>query len=120
MQISFEQAMQLLELLIIVIGMILLHRSVPSGALKKLLDTLEKTAAQTPTQVDDQAVGAARLLTTLLTGQLPGAAPTATPTPAPAAVAVAVTPAPAPTAEQIGRGLGSTIPDELKNRGVNS
>jgi len=67
---EFDQALQLIELLIILIAMILIHRSVPSAQLQKLFDALERNARQTATPVDDQVVGFGKLLATLLTGQM--------------------------------------------------
>ena len=69
MQLTFEQVINLVELLIIVIALILMHRSIPSAQLQGLFDALEKAAKQTPTTVDDTAVSAGKLFAQLLTGQ---------------------------------------------------
>jgi hypothetical protein len=92
MQMSFDQAVQLIELLIIVIAMILIYRSVPTTQVQKLFDALERAAKQSATPLDDQAVSAGRLLATLLTGQV-SQTPMTTSTPAPA---MAATPGHAP------------------------
>ena len=82
MQLTFEQAMNLVELLIIVIALILMHRSVPAAQLQGLFNALEKAAAQTPTTVDDTAVSVGKLFASLITGQMPGQSPVAGSTPA--------------------------------------
>lgn len=95
MPITFDQLMDLIQMLIIIIAMILLHRSIPSAQLARLFATLEKLAQNTDTPVDDAAVTVGKLFSQLLTGQ--ATLPTATPAPVPAAAAVVVTSAPAAT-----------------------
>ena len=65
-----------------IVSMFLMHQSVPAGKVAKLFDTLETLAKQSPSQLDDQAVGLGRALASLITGQAlnppPPEAPTVT------------------------------------------
>lgn len=99
MNVTFDQAMDLIQMLIIIIALILIHRSVPASELEKLFKSLRDAAARTATPVDDAAVTVGHLFTQILTGQLAGqqpapAAPT-TPQPVPVAVTGVVTASPA-------------------------
>ena len=59
-----------------IVSMFLMHQSVPAGKVAKLFDTLESLAKQSPSQLDDQAVGLGRALASLITGQALKAEPT--------------------------------------------
>jgi hypothetical protein len=91
--VSFDQAMSIIEKLVILIALILLYRSVPAAQLESLFVALEKAAKQTPTTVDDAVIPFGRLLAQLLSGQIPGQPALAGDTPAPTAqpVPIAVT-----------------------------
>jgi hypothetical protein len=100
---TFNQVLDLIQMLIIIVAMIFLYRSVPAAEIAKLFDRLETNARKTVTPVDDTMVGLGRLVTTLLTGQMPGQpvsatdGPPAPPQPVPVSVTgiMAASPAPA-------------------------
>jgi hypothetical protein len=108
---TFSQALDLIQMLIIVVGMFLLYRSVPAAQLEQLVTRLEATARTTQTPVDDTMVGFLRLLMTLVTGQQltpatadgqPVAQPQPTPVPMTVTGTLTASPAPStPTADTV-------------------
>ena len=96
---TFSQVLDLIQMLVIFIGMVFIHRSIPAAQMESLIVRLEANARQTSTTVDDAAVGVARLLSMLITGQVAttDGQPSPQPQPVPMTVTGTVTASPAST-----------------------
>jgi len=68
--IDWNMVLNMVMLTIIIVGMILLHNSVPAAKVDKLLDQLDKSASSTPDKIDDMAVTIASVVWSLLKGQV--------------------------------------------------
>jgi len=59
---NFEQILNLIQWLVVIIAMFLLHRSVPAQQVEQLLKQLQTTVKKTETPIDDLLLDVATLL----------------------------------------------------------
>lgn len=60
--INFEQLMDLLQLLIVIVALVLVYKSYPAGKIDQLLGQLAEPVAKSETKVDDVLLQVAELL----------------------------------------------------------
>lgn len=72
---EFEQALKIIELLIIVVAIFLIHNSFPAGKVKELIELLKTETKKTETPIDDLLLQVVELLNQLRAAQ-PDSIPT--------------------------------------------
>lgn len=59
---TFEQGLELIQMMVIIVALVLIHRSYPAGKIDQLLDRLAGPVEQSPSKLDDILLEVAELL----------------------------------------------------------